>query len=324
MKFYKARNNVFLAPMAGVTDSAFRQIAVELGAGFTYTEMASANGIKYGSKKTQEIISPAPDEDFFGVQLFGSDPETISRSLETVFSEYPDRISVFDINMGCPTPKITGNGEGCALMNDMPLASSIIKAAVKISPVPVTVKFRGGWDEKNINAVEFALMAQDSGASAVTVHGRTRQQFYSGRSDITLIEKVKKAVNIPVIGNGDIFCAGDAAYMFEKTGCDGVMVARGALGNPFIFREINLLLKTGEEIKPASPEEKAEMLFRQAHLTLINKGERLAMLQIRKHAIWYFKGLKNAARIREATARLESLKDLKNIIMSVFPEISLN
>lgn len=324
MDFYKARNNIFLAPMAGVTDSAFREIVVEFGAGFTFTEMASANGVKYGSKKTREIISPAQNEDFFGVQVFGSDPDTISRSIEAIFPLYPNRISVFDINMGCPTPKITGNGEGCSLMNDMPRAASIIKAAVKVSPVPVTVKFRKGWDEKSVNAVDFAKMAQDSGAAAVAVHGRTRQQFYSGRSDSGIIENVKKAISIPVIGNGDIFCAQDAADMFEKTGCDAVMAARGALGNPFLFREINHFLKTGEKLLPVLPEEKARTLLRQAQLTLQNKGEHLAMLQIRKHAIWYFKGVKNAARIRVATAKLGSLSDLKDLICSVLPEIELS
>ena len=212
MNLFKAVNNVFMAPMAGVTDSAFRQIAKELGAGFTYTEMASSNGIKYGSKKTREIISPAPNEDFFGVQLFGSDPETISRSIDAIYPLYPERISVFDINMGCPTPKITGNGEGCALMSDLPLASSIIKAAVKISPVPVTVKFRKGWDAKSVNAVDFAIMAENSGASAVTVHGRTRQQFYSGESDISVIEKSKKS--------GKHTCNGQRRYILRARRCE--------------------------------------------------------------------------------------------------------
>lgn len=323
MDFNKSRNNIYLAPLAGVTDAAFREIAVEMGAGFTFTEMASANGIKYGSKKTHEIISPAPNEYHFGIQLFGSDPDTVARSLETVYSEYPDRITEFDINMGCPTPKITGNGEGCALMNDPSLASNIIKAAVKISPVPVTVKFRKGWDETSVNAVDFAQMAEGSGASAVTVHGRTRQQFYSGKSDISIIEKVKRAVKIPVIGNGDIFSAKDAVNMFEATGCDAVMVARGALGNPFIFREINALINEGKEIPPASPEEKALTLLRQAKLTLENKGEHLAMLQIRKHAIWYFKGVKNAAKIREATSKLNSIEALKSLILCVLPGLDL-
>ncbi len=308
--------------MAGVADAAFRQIAIELGAGFTYTEMASAKGMKYGSKKTRELISPASNEDAFGVQVFGSEPDIIAECIKTLFETYPDKIALFDINMGCPAPKITGNGEGSALMKDMPLASKIIKAAVGASPLPVTVKFRKGWDEKSVNAVEFAKMVQDSGASAVTVHGRTRQQFYSGKSDIRIIAEVKKAVQIPVIGNGDIFSAYDALHMFEATGCDAVMVARGALGNPFIFQDINAKL-SGKEIPPVSPEEKAAMLYRQASLCISYKNERLAMLQMRKHAAWYFKNIKGASKIREAAVRIKTLDDLKNLIKSVFPDISI-
>jgi nifR3 family TIM-barrel protein len=321
MIFDFVRNNVFLAPMAGITDAAFRQIAIEQGAGFTYTEMASAAGIKYGSKKTKQIISPAPNEENVGVQLFGSDPHTITETIEALYGELQGIIALFDINMGCPAPKITGNGEGCALMNDMPLASKLIEAAVKTSKVPVTVKFRKGWDEKSVNAVEFAKMAQSSGASAVAVHGRTRSQYYSGTSDITIIAQVKNAVSIPVIASGDIFSANDAKNMFDSTGCDAVMVARGALGNPFIFREINALLTSGEAIDPASPEERARMLLRQAQIAIAAKGEHIAMLQIRKHAAWYLKGVKGASKVREAAVRLGTFLELKDLINGLFPGI---
>lgn len=319
MIFSFARNNVFLAPMAGITDAAFRQIAIEQGAGFTYTEMASAMALKYGSKKTGVLLSPAPDEDRFGVQLFGSDPGAIEQSIDTLREAYPLRIALFDINMGCPAPKITGNGEGCALMNDMPLASRIIKAAAGASKVPVTVKFRKGWDDSSVNAVEFAKMAQDSGALAVAVHGRTRSQFYGGACDKSVIARVKSAVSIPVIASGDIFSANDAKDMFEQTGCDAVMVARGALGNPFIFREINFLLETGRKAKPAAPEQKAQALLRQAMLAAQAKGERQAMLQIRKHAAWYLKGVKGAAKVRSAAVRINTLNELEALIGSVFP-----
>ncbi|MGE5496371.1 MAG: tRNA dihydrouridine synthase DusB [Burkholderiales bacterium] len=320
MIFGFARSNVFLAPMAGITDSSFRQIAIEMGAGFTYTEMASAAGLKYGSKRTKELISPAPNEEKMGVQLFGKDAQTITESIAILTEALPDIIALFDINMGCPAPKITGNGEGCALMNDLPRAASIIEAAVKASTVPVTVKFRKGWDENNLNAVEFAKMAEGSGASAVAVHGRTRSQFYSGKADLGVIADVKNAVSVPVIGNGDIFTAQDAKNMFEKTGCDAVMVARGALGNPFLFREINALLTEGKTIAQATPRERAAALLYHARLAVSAKGERLAMLQIRKHAAWYLKGVKNASKVREAAVRLSTLDELEGLILEIFSE----
>ena len=319
--FRGVRNNIFLAPMAGITDAAFRQLAIDQGAGFTYTEMVSAKGLQYKSKKTAALLYPAVNEDVFGVQLFSGSTDAIRHSISLLSEQYQSRISVFDINMGCPAPKITGNGEGCALMKDLPLASKIIKSAVLTSPLPVSVKFRKGWDSDSVNAVDFAKMAEDSGASAVTVHGRTRQQFYSGKSDQEIIARVKNAVSIPVIGNGDIFSASDAAAMFDHAGCDAVMVARGARGNPFIFREILHLLNTGEERPQAAPEEKAAMLYYQASISVAQKGDRLAMRQIRKHAAWYLKGLKDAARIRDAAVKLETLQELKSLLMSVFPDL---
>ena len=323
MNFAKARNNVFLAPMAGVTDAAFRHIAIEQGAGFTYTEMVSAKGLKYNSKKTAALLSPADNEDVFGVQLFSSDIDALCQSMDMLFSQYPSTITLFDINMGCPAPKITANNEGCALMQNLPLASKIIETAVRFSKLPVTVKFRKGWDENSVNAVDFAKMAEDSGASAVAVHGRTRQQFYHGKADLKIIADVKNAVTIPVIGNGDIFSAKDAVFMFETTGCDAVMVARGAQGNPFIFREILHLMHTGEELGNAAPEEKARILYKQACLSCAEKGERTAMRQIRKHAVWYLKGIPGASRAREAAVQISTLDDLKNLLNRVFPDIDI-
>ena len=307
--------------MAGVTDRAFRTLAIEQGAGLTYTEMVSAKGLDYGNKKTGELISPAPNEDFFGVQLFASEIEPLKRSIELLQERY-SAISVFDINMGCPAPKITKNGEGSALMKTPDIASKLIKAAVSVSKIPVTAKFRRGWDEDSVNAVEFAKMCEDSGAAVITVHGRTREQFYSGKSDNKIIADVKKAVSIPVVGNGDIFCAKDAVKMFDETGCDAVMVARGAQGNPFIFREILHLIETGEEHRKPTNAEKATAMITQAKLCIEEKGERMAMRQMRKHASWYLKGIKNAAKARDAAVKMSTLDDLIKLLENIYPELA--
>lgn len=308
--------------MAGVTDRAYRTLAIEQGAGLTYTEMVSAKGLDYGNKKTGELISPAPNEDFFGVQLFASETEPLKRSIELLQERY-SAISVFDINMGCPAPKITKNGEGSALMKTPSKASELIKAAVSVSKIPVTAKFRRGWDEDSVNAVEFAKMCEDSGAAVITVHGRTREQFYSGKSDNKIIAEVKKAVSIPVVGNGDIFCAKDALRMFNETGCDAVMVARGAQGNPFIFREILHLIETGEAHRKPSNEEKAAAMLTQAKLCIEEKGERMAMRQMRKHASWYLKGIKNAAKARDAAVKMSTLEDLIKLLENIYPELNI-
>lgn len=311
-------DKVYLAPMAGVTDAAFRHIAIEQGASLTYTEMVSAKGLKYGNVKTASLLSFAENEKSIGVQLFASDEDALIASIESLQERYFDRIALFDINMGCPAPKITSNGEGCALMKTPSLAAKLIKAAVTVSKKPVTVKFRKGWDDNSVNAVDFARMAEQSGASALTVHGRTRSQFYSGHADLDIIERVKQSVLIPVTGNGDIFCARDAVHMLDVTGCDAVMVARGALGNPFLFREIKHLIEYGTESAPASIDEKIDALKKQALLACMNKSERIAMKQIRKHAAWYFKGLNGAAKLREAAVHLNTLDDLHSLLEGLF------
>ena len=316
-----ARNNIYLAPMAGITDAAFRQVALEMGAGLTYTEMVSAKGLEYGNQKTASLLCPAENENIFGVQLFASDPEAIALSSAQLSEAYPGRLCVIDLNMGCPAPKITSGASGCALMKDLPLAARIIKSAVAASALPVSVKFRKGWDETSVNAVDFAKMAQDAGASALTVHGRMRSQFYSGKADWDIIAQVKQAVGIPVTGNGDIFCAEDALAMFARTGCDAVMVARGALGNPFIFREILHLKRTGERLAPAPPQERIETLMRQARIAVNAKGERIAIRQMRKHAAWYFKGFAGAAKLRDAAVRMEMLSDLTRLTNVILGEI---
>jgi len=303
-----AKNNLFLAPMAGITDSAFRSLCVRYGAGLAYTEMTSAKGIEYGNKHTEDLLYIRPEEGRVGVQLFGNEPGIMARASETLLRKYREKIALFDLNMGCPAPKIVNNGEGCALMRDPVLAGRIIEAVKKSVDVPVTVKFRKGFEE-NI-AVSFAKMCESAGADAVTVHGRTREQYYAGQADLSVIAEVKNAVSIPVIGNGDVTGGPSAKNMFEKTGCDALMVARGALGNPFIFEEIRAYLETGQ-IKETGPKLKFETAMLHARLVCRQKGERIGIAEMRKHAAWYVKGLHNAARLRERAVRVGTLAELE-------------
>lgn len=305
---------VLLAPMAGISDAAFRHVCIEQGARLGYSEMVSANGLRYGSPKTASLLQFAENETKMGVQLFTNNASSLELCIDTLSKTYGNRIAIFDINMGCPAPKITKNGEGCALMQNPNLAMRLIKAAVAASNIPVSVKFRKGWDEHNLNAIDFAVMAERAGASAVTVHGRTRQQFYSGKSDLSVIKDVKKAVGIKVIASGDIFSAYDAHKALSETGCDCVMVARGALGNPFIFREIQYYFFNGNVPPKASTKERVRMLLRQANLCCKYKGEALAMLQMRKHACWYLKGVPKAAKLREAITQIRTINDLNDLL----------
>lgn len=303
----------YLAPMAGVSDVVFRGICVKFGCALTYTEMISAKGLYYNNENTQKLLEFSDEEDSAAVQFFGSEPEMIEYAIKKVCDEKGDRLALIDLNMGCPAPKIVKNGEGSALMKDVPLASKIIKAAVKASKVPVTVKFRKGFDENNINAVEFARMAEDSGASAVTVHGRTRDQFYSGKADIDIIAQVKSKINIPVIGNGDIFNAQNAKYMLEYTKCDAIMVGRGAQGNPFIFKEINAILNGKHIDEPTVKERIAMALFHTTEMCKV-MGEKYAVQYMRKHIAWYTKGIEGSAKIRGEINTAQSVNELKEIL----------
>ena len=289
---------VLLAPMAGITDSMFRRLCRARGCDFTFTEMVSANGLHYKNARTCELISITSEETPCGVQLFGHDPaiiaETVQRLFETMVT--PAEVTVVDINMGCPAPKITGNGDGSALMRDPALAGRIIEAAVKASPVPVSVKFRKGWNEQSVNAVPFAKMAWESGASFITVHGRTREQMYSGAADREIIAQIVSAVPIPVVGNGDIFDGGSALDMLEKTGCAGIMAARGAQGNPFIFSQIKAALEMAD-YSPPSERERLNVCLEHVRAYIEEHGEG-SFADMRKHVAWYTKGMHSSTELR--------------------------
>ena len=306
------KNAIALAPMAGVTDLPFRLLCKEQGCGLMYTEMVSAKALLYKNRNTKPLLETRPEEEPVAVQLFGSDPEIMSE-MALQLEEGP--YAIIDVNMGCPVPKIVNNGEGSALMKDPKLAEQILTAMVKKLHKPVTVKFRKGFNDSNINAVEFAKMAESCGVAAVAVHGRTREQYYSGKADWEIIRQVKEAVKIPVIGNGDIFTPQDAKRMLEETGCDGLMIARGAKGNPWIFREINHYLDTGELLPRPGREEIREMLLRHASLQVEYKGEYLGIREMRKHVAWYTAGLPHSSALRNEVNQVESYEDFKALIM---------
>lgn len=296
-----------LAPMAGVTDRAFRELCVAFGASYVVGEMVSAKGISFNSERSKELMLLSENERPAAVQLFGSEPQTVAAAAVTAMEYKPD---IIDINMGCPAPKISGNGAGSALMKNPDLCGEIVEAVCKAVDVPITIKIRKGWDDKSVNAVEVAKICEQAGASAITVHGRTREQFYSGKADLDIISEVKKAVNIPVIGNGDITNANDAAQMLEKTNCDMVMIGRGALGNPWIFREINAWLNDLRPMFPPSPAEKVTVILRHIQAMCDYKGEEIAMREARKHVGWYMKGFKNAAELRREAGYLKTYDEL--------------
>ena len=303
---------VVLAPMAGVTDLPFRGICREMGCDLTYTEMISAKGLLYGSERTAQLLATSPLERPCAAQLFGSDPAILSEMACRVQERYAGEIALIDINMGCPAHKIVGNGEGSALMRNLPLAARIIESVSKSVTLPVTVKFRKGWDDSSINAVAFGHMAQESGAAAVTVHGRTREQGYSGRADWDIIGEVKAALRVPVIGNGDV-CSGESALsMLAYTGCDGIMVARGAQGNPWIFREIKSALRGEAIIKPTA-HERVEMAMRHARLQYEFKGVH-GVIEMRKHVAWYMHGLPRAAALRTRVNACSTLEELQTLL----------
>lgn len=310
-------NNLILAPMAGVTDLPFRLLCKEQGAGLLCMEMVSAKAILYKNRNTESLLEIDPRENPVSLQLFGSDPEIISK----IAHQIEDRpFDILDLNMGCPVPKIVNNGEGSALMKNPKLAGEIIRETVKAIDKPVTVKIRKGFDDEHINAVEMAKIAEDAGAAAVAVHGRTREQFYSGRADWDIIRQVKEAVSIPVIGNGDLLTAEDVIAMEAQTGCDGFMIARGAQGNPWIFRQILHYFETGEHLAKPTLEEVTQMILRHARMMLEFKGEYIGIREIRKHAAWYTAGYPNSARLRVAINNVESFEALEELLINNLDE----
>ena len=307
-------NNLILAPMAGVTDKAFRQITKPFGPALMYTEMVSGKGLMYKNKKTERLLDISPDEGIVATQLFGHDPEIIA---QTALSAQESGAMIIDINMGCPAPKIVNNGDGSALMKSPALAGRIIEETRKKISIPLTVKFRSGWDEGSINAVEFAKVAESSGADTITIHGRTRKQFYSGFADLDIIKSVKEAVKIPVIGNGDVKDGKSAMNMLEYTGCDAIMIGRAAQGNPWIFEEILHYSKTSEVLPPPSVDERIDVMLAHLDLLIKYKGERIGVLEARKHMAWYIKGIRNGPAIREKINKASSENDMKDIILSI-------
>lgn len=304
----KIETPLFLAPMAGVTDLPFRRLCREQGCGVVYTEMISAKGLFYGSERTEDLMEIHPDEHPIGIQIFGSDPLIMARMAERISKTDADLI---DINMGCPAPKIVKNGEGSALMRDPELVSRIVKEVSRASSKPVTVKIRKGWDASSINAVQIALIAEEAGAAAVTVHGRTREQFYTEQADWDIIRQVKSRLTIPVIGNGDIFTAQAAVEMKRLTNCDGVMVARGAQGNPWLFRDIVSLMKTGMLPPPPGFEERINTAIRHLHMLAAMKGERIGVCEMRKHIAWYLKGMKDSGRVRRLINTISTAAEME-------------
>jgi len=308
-------NNVILAPMAGVTDLPFRLLCREMGAGLVCMEMVSAKAIYYNNKNTEELLKVYPGELPASLQLFGSDPEILA----AMAARIQDRpYSFIDLNMGCPVPKVVNNGEGSALMKDPKLVEKILTAMVKAVDKPVTVKIRKGFDDNHVNAVEIAKIAEACGVSAVAVHGRTREQYYSGQADWEIIRMVKEAVKIPVIGNGDVDSPEKAKRLLDETGCDGVMIGRGAQGNPWIFRETVEYLETGALPKRPDNDEKREIVRRHALMEMDLKGEYTAVREMRRHLSWYTFGMPGAAKLRGTINQMETMEQLLQMIDNVF------
>ena len=305
------KNNVVLAPMAGVTDLPFRVLCQEQGCGLVCMEMVSTKAILYKNRNTQELLQVDERERPVSLQLFGSDPKILS---EIAASLEDGPYDMFDVNMGCPVPKIVKNGEGSALMKNPKLVEEILSSMVKAVKKPVTVKFRKGFDDSCVNAVEIAKIAESCGVAAVAVHGRTREQYYSGKADWDIIRQVKEAVSIPVIGNGDVFSAEDAKRLVEHTGCDGIMVARGAKGNPWIFDQITTYLDTGVIPENPSKEELKAMIMRHGQMLSEFKGEHIAMREMRKHVAWYTAGYPHSASLRNEINMVATLEGLKELL----------
>ncbi len=307
----------FLAPMAGVTDMAFRELCASFGAAYTVTEMVSSKGLVMGDKKSAMLLTLGKNEGTAGAQIFGDDPDIMAQAAVKCLEFSPD---IIDINMGCPAPKVAMNGGGASLMKDPALAGRIVKAVRQAVDIPVTAKIRKGWDDSSINAVELAKILEANGADAITIHGRTRQQMYSGTVDYDIIAAVKNAVSIPVIGNGDVTDIYSAEKMIANTGCDAVMIGRGAFGNPWLFRQINAYLGDGIIIPPPSLEEKMTVMLKHIAKMIEYKGEYTAMREARRHAAYYTKGLRGGAKFRAQMSSLETYDDLKKITFNIVKE----
>ena len=302
------RGKAVLAPMAGVTDRAFRELCMGFGAAYCTSEMVSAKGLVMSDRKTAALLAISPAERPMAIQLFGYEPDVMAEAARMAAEHSPAAI---DINMGCPAPKIAGNHSGSALMKDPALCGRIVEAVVRAVPLPVTVKIRKGWDADSVNAVEVARICEAAGASMIAVHGRTREQMYAPPADWEIIAAVKRAVSVPVIGNGDIDSARDAMDMMEQTGCDLVMVGRGALGNPWIFREINSQYDTGRPVSPPGIYERMTVMNRHIERLCAYKGENVGMREARKHTAWYMRGFRGAARLRILCGGLRQLSDMR-------------
>ncbi len=296
-------SNAFLSPMAGVTDLPFRLICKEKGCGMLYTEMINAKALCYDDENTKKMLKIKPEEHPVAVQIFGSDPEFMGKAA-SIMNEYNNEI--LDINMGCPAPKVIKNGDGSALMRNPKLAEQVLSAVVKNSIKPVTLKIRKGWDDQNVNAVEIAKIAEACGISALAIHGRTREQFYSGTADWDIIRQIKETINIPVIGNGDVFEVQDAKRLLETTNCDAILIGRGSQGNPWIFKRVDHYIRTGEILPEPTLEEKVNTAKKHMSLAIEEHGEYIAVREMRKHLGWYLKGLKGSARVRDEINKIEN------------------
>lgn len=316
------KNNVFLAPMAGVTDLAFRLICKDMGVGLLYTEMVSTKALFYGDKKTDMLMEIREEEKPVALQIFGSDPRIMARVTDENLNK-DDSFSFIDINMGCPAPKIVKNGDGCALMNNPSLVREIVREVVNVSNKPVTVKIRKGWNGLKENAVQIAKIVESAGASAITVHGRTREEYYAGIADWDTIKSVKESVSIPVVGNGDIFKPEDARAMMKHTGCDAVMIGRGARGNPWIFKRTAHLLSTGDLMPEPTDVEKIQMSLKHLELLFKVKPDRMAIREMRKHIAWYIKGIKGSAEMRDKINRIEGRSELEETLLTYIEQLKI-